>query len=415
MKKRFVITGMGAVTPIGIGVEQFWEALVAGECGVRPISLFDTTGYPCTIGAEVPDFDSKHFFGHKDARLMARGTQFGVAAALTALDDADWHGKPGDGRLGVATGISTTPQDASEGAYERFQKGGFRTSSPFTVVRCFPHSPASEIGRLTGFQTRVLTVSTACSSGLNAVGCAVDELSAGRCDAVICVGTDSLLSKYVFAYFCRAGMMSQRNNDPRHASRPFDAQRDGGVMGEGAGAFLIEEYEHAQRRGARSYAQILGVGTSGAGYSNGGDSGARGVEGMSQAISRGLADANCAPRHIDYVGCHGCSDVEVDKRETQALKIAFGEHAYRIPMSSAKAQIGIPTSAAGSLQLMAATMAIRKDLLPPTMNYEYPDPACDLDYIPNTPRRNRIRRALVLSHGINGSDTAVVIGRVAQQ
>ena len=412
--RRVVITGLGAVTPIGVDVATFWESLLSGRCGVGPVTLFDAAEYPTRIAAEVKGFDSAQFLDRKDARLMARGTCFGVAAALMALENSQWSLRPGDGRLGVVSGVSNSPQDVIENGVERFQQGGFQMISPVSLSRALAHSPAAETGRLTGFQETVTTLTTACSSGLNAVGYAAEEIRSGRRDALICAATDALISKYVFAYFCRAGMLTTRNDDPLHASRPFDRERDGGVLGEGAGCLILEELEHARRRDASFYGEILGFGRSGIGYQIGVPAEGAAVAGMTAAMREALATANCGPGRIDYIGCHGCSDVDLDVWETKALKLVFAEDAYRIPMSSIKALTGIPTSAAGVLQLIAALLAFRDDVLPPTMNYEIPDPMCDLDYVPNRPRHNRIERAMVLSHGLNGSDACVIVGRMPE-
>jgi 3-oxoacyl-[acyl-carrier-protein] synthase II len=239
-------------------------------------------------------------------------------------------------------------------------------------------------------------------------------VQSGRADAVLCIGTDSLLAKYVFAYFCQAGLLSRENADPLHASRPFDAMRTGGVMGEGAGCLMLEELEHARQRGARIYAEVLGAGTSGIGYQGGAATAASIVPGMSAAMREALSMANCSPSALDYIGCNGVSDVELDVWETQALKEVLGADAYRIPMSSIKAQIGVPTCAAGTLQFISTVLALHHGMLPATRNYETPDPRCDLDYIPNHPRRNNVNRAMVLAHGVNGSDACIVIGKVEE-
>ncbi|NOY82199.1 MAG: beta-ketoacyl-[acyl-carrier-protein] synthase II [Kiritimatiellaeota bacterium] len=408
MARRVVITGMGAVTPIGIGLREYWEGLLEGRNGVGPITLFDPSDYPTRIAAEVKEWDPARFIDRKRARLMARGTH-GVAAALMALEDAQWDEHPGDGRLGVVGGVATSPQDAIEDAVETLQDKGYGRSSPFTLLKCFANSAASETGFATGFQEKVLTISTACTSGLNAVGEAFAEIRAGKVDAMLCVGTDSLLSKYVYAYFCRAGLLSMNNEDPEHASRPFDAKRDGGVLGEGGGCLMIESLDHAKRRGARIRAEILGFGSTAIGNTRTPEYDT--VRGISNAMREAFAVANVSPFHIDYVGCHGCSDPRIDIWETQALKHVFGDHAFRVSISSVKSMIGIPTCAAGTLQLIATVLGMEKGIVAPTTNYEYPDPECDLDYVPNVPRHILIRRALVYAHGLGGNDSSVVLKR----
>ncbi len=409
MTIRAVITGIGVVTPIGIGITEYWPALLRGQCGVGPITAFDASDYPCRIAAEVKDFDPARFFERKKIRLMARGTQFGVAAALLSLEDAQWQAKPGDGVLGVSAGISNSPQDTVENAVMHLRDHGYRRALPYQLNKSLPHAVASETGMMTGFQANVSTFANACSAGCSAIAYAVNEIRHGRSDAILCTSTDANIAQYAFGYFCRAGMLSSRNDDPVHASRPFDAKRDGGVLGEGAACFLIEEAAHARRRGARIYAEVLGCGSTGIGYQN--DSETAVPRGMAEAMRNAMHDANCSPAQIDYIGAHGVSDVHLDQWETQAIKAAFGEHAYRIPISSVKSMIGIPQNAAATLQLAASVMALNEGIIPPTMNYEFEDPECDLDYVPNRPRRNRLRRALVLSHGFNGSDAAIIIGK----
>jgi len=410
MRKRVVITGMGAVTPIGVGVTAFWENLLAGRSGVAPITLFDPSDYPCRIAAEVKDFEPERFFERKRARLLSRGAQFGVAAALMCIEDACWK-TPADGdRLAVVAGISNSAQDVAETISDVVREHGYRRVLPYFLTKAFPHSTASETGLLTGFQSQVMTLSTACTAGLNALGYAAEEIRTGRLHAVLVTATDATITNCTLACFCRAGLVSLNNRDPAHASRPFDARRDGGVLGEGAACFLVEELEAARRRGAHIHAEVLGFGTSGSGY--GPDPAVSTPKGMDAAMRQAMAAANCSPSRLDYVGCHGVSDPHLDAWETQAMKLALGEHAYRVPMSSVKSMIGIPQSAAGGLQLVAAILAMTHGILPPTTNYEIPDPACDLDYIPNTPRRNQVMRAMVFAHGFNGSDAAIIIGKV---
>lgn len=407
MSRRVVITGLGAVTPIGIGVRDYWDGLLSGRCGVGTISLFDASDLPSRVAAEVKDFDSTRFFDRKKARLLSRPTQFGVASALLCLEDAQWNERRGDGAVGVATGISNSAQDVAEAIFDIVKEHGYKRTLPYFLTKAFPHSVATETGLMTGFQTNVMTFSTACTAGINALGYAAEEIRAGRCRAFLCTATDASITPCTIACFCRAGMVSCRNDDPARASRPFDVERDGGVIGEGAGSLFLEDYEHARQRGAPVYAELLGFGSSGVGY--GATPDVTVPKGMVAAMMQALRSANRSPRHIEYVGCHGVSDPHLDVWETQALKETFGEHAYRIPMSSVKGAIGIPQSAAGMLQLVAAVMTLREGIVAPTANLENPDPACDLDYVPCRPRRNAIARALVLAHGFNGSDAAVVV------
>lgn len=409
MRRRVVITGMGAVTPIGVGVDAFWKSLLEGRNGVERISLFDASDYPCQIAAEVRDFDESRFFDKKEARKMARVTKFGVASALLCLDDACWHESPGDAEIGVAAGISNSARDVAENISDSVREHGYGHVLPYWLTKIFPHATASETGLATGFQSQVMTFATACTAGMNAIGYAADQILQGRAEAFLCPSTDATITGCTVACFCKAKLLSVRNDDPAHASRPFDAKRDGGVLGEGAGCVLVEELGHARRRGARVYAEIRGFGTSGVGYNC--DPAHAIPRGMAAVLTQALAAANCGPNQIDYVGTHGVSDPHLDVWETEALKSVFGEGAYRIPMSSVKSMIGIPQNAAGVLQLIATVKALDEGIIPATTNLEYPDPACDLDYVPNRPRRNEIRNAVVLAHGFNGSDASIVVGR----
>ena len=411
MKRRIVITGLGAVTPIGVGIKNYWEGLITGRNGTGPITLFDPKDYPVKIAAEVKDFDYTPYFDRKKARLLSRGTQFALAAVLMALEDSRWREHPGDGKFGAVNGTSNASQDAIEEAINVLLDHGYNRTMPYVVTKCFPHSAASEAGLMTGFQDDVMTISTGCASGINAVAYAFEEIRKGRCDAYLCSAGEATLTKYVFAYFCRANLLSTRQDPLYRNSCPFDARRDGGVLGEGSGCLMLEELDHARRRGAPIYGEILGWGRCGSGYNTNPNRDESIPRGIGIALELAMKSANVGPTAIDYIGLHGVSDVSLDFWETKAIKQVFGEHAYRIPMSSVKSMIGIPVSAAAMLQLIATVLAMQHDLLPATTHYEEADPRCDLDYIPNKPRRNRIDRALVMVHGFNGSDAAVIIGR----
>ncbi len=408
MRKRVVITGMGAVTPIGIGLQEYWEGLLAGRSGVGPITFFDTSDFPVHIAAEVKDFNDGIFFERKQAKQLSRAAQLGIASTIMCLEDSAWK-KAGDERMGIAAGVSNSSQEVLEEIGFNLTDRGYKSIHPFYLTKAFPHSTATEAGLITGFQSQIMTFATACTAGINAIGYAAEEIRTGRCTAFLCPATDATITPCSLACFCKANMLSKRNDSPQQASRPFDAKRDGGVLGEGAGCVMLEELDHAKRRGAKIYCEVLGFSTSGCGYNC--DPNVSVPRGMTAALLGAMMQANVAPQSINYVGVHGVSDVHLDKWETQALKAVFNEHAYHIPMSSVKSMIGIPQNAAGVLQLIATVLSIRDGIIPATINYEYPDPECDLDYVPNVARRNRINRAVVISHGFNGSDAAVLIGK----
>ncbi|MFW5803064.1 MAG: beta-ketoacyl-[acyl-carrier-protein] synthase family protein [Verrucomicrobiota bacterium] len=411
-KRRVVVTGMGVVSPIGCSVDAFWDGLLQGRCGIGPITLFDASGYPCPYAAEVKDFDPAKIVEAKRVRTLSRPTLFGLGAAFECLENAGWHSAPGDGVCGIVGGTSNTAQAAVEDGVLLTNAAGFKATRKlwYTLTKAFPHSMASEIGRKSGFQAKALTVSTACTAGMNAITQASELIRSGECDAVLVPSADATITKNLYPYFYRVKMLADSNLPPERISRPFDAKRSGGILGEGAGCLLLEERDHACRRNAPQLCEILGSGSSGTGFAECGDEQAA-VYGTAVTIREALADAGVSPESVNYIGCHGVSDPDLDRLETRAIKQAFGEDAARrIPMSSIKALTGIPQSAAGMMQVIATVLAIRDGVLPPTMNYEYADPDCDLDYVPNKARRNQVRRALAWCHGFNGSDAAVVLG-----
>lgn len=410
--RRVVVTGMGLITPIGHSLDDFWGSLLDGRSGISRITRFDPSPYPCKVAGEIRDFPASEFFDEKQRKKLALRTQFGVAAALKCLEDAEWPAGGDEGELGVVGGTTNSAVDVIEHAFAVFAERGFKgtRAMPYTLNKVFPHSIASETAARTGFDAKILTVATACTSGFSAIRTGMHAVLRGECEAVLCVAAESELSEYTFGYYCRAGMLAKDTElPPERISRPFDADRSGGVMGEGAGCVLLESLDRARRRGAPVHAELLGVGITGKGYSG---AAAEAVPvGFATAIREALAESGCGPHSIDFIGAHGVSDPALDKWETEGLKAALGSYAYSVPVSSIKALTGIPQSAAGMMQFVATVLAMRHDIVPPTMNYETPDPDCDLDYVPNTPRRNRVRRALVYAHGLNASDAAAVLQR----
>jgi 3-oxoacyl-(acyl-carrier-protein) synthase len=306
--------------------------------------------------------------------------------------------------------MSTSAQDAVEQLIGVFNTHGFRRILPHYLNQVSPHTGAVEMGLLTGFQDQVMTFATACTCGVNAFRYAFEELRNGRCEAFLVSAMDASITPSGVASFCRAHMVTTAwNHDPKHASRPFDLKRDGGVLGEGAVTVLLETEEHARRRGARVCAEVLGCATAGRGC--GGQENERVPQAMAQTMTAALADAGVGSEAVGYIGANGVSDPGLDAWETVAVKAVFGEQARRIPISSIKSMIGIAPGPAGVLQTVSTALAIRYEMLPPTINYEYADPVCDLDYVPNRARRNRVQTALVLTHGLGGGDVAIVLGR----
>ena len=406
MNRDVVITGMGAVTPIGSGLETFWKGLLEGRNGIDEITLFDAREYPCRIAAEVKDWDPSVFMSRKKARRMARCAQFAVAASQLCLEDAQWRREPPSSRTAVVGSISNSAQEILDRIIEKLKTRGYHRLSPRSLPMTLPHSSASEVGAVTGFQGEVTSVTNACAAGLYAVGHAANLIRAGKYDAILCPATEASITYTTLGSFARAGLLSVRNDEPEKASRPFDAKRDGGIIGEGAACFLLESEEHARKRAANVYAQVNGFGCS---ESHGCDTDEGTQQGMMASMREALVSGNCSPAHVGYVGANGVSDPDLDRLETAALKELFQEEAYRTPVSSVKAQVGIALNVAGALQLIASVMALNTGILPPTRNYEYPDPACDLDYIPGEPRHNAVSHALVHAHGMNGSNASLLI------
>ncbi|MFW5996551.1 MAG: beta-ketoacyl-[acyl-carrier-protein] synthase family protein [Verrucomicrobiota bacterium] len=406
MNRRVVITGMGAVTPIGIGVEEFWQGLLEGRNGIGPITLFDASDYPCRIAAEVKDWNPSQFMERKKAKRLSRCAQFAVAASKLCLEHAGWTQRYNPAKTAVVGSMSNSAQDILELLVNTIGQRGYERLSPRTLPMLIPHTSTSEVAAITGFQGEVVSITNACAAGLYGIGHAAHLIRSGYYDAILCPATDASISYTGMGCFCRAGLVSLRNEEPEKASRPFDAERDGGVLGEGATCLLLESAEHAKQRSASIYAEIDGFGSKEA-YSNK----EHGDKGMSESMRKALASANCSPHSVDYIAGNGVSDVELDRVETEAVKSLFGEKAYDIPISSVKAQTGIPLNVAGTLQLTSAIMALNRGIIPPTGNYEIPDPDCDLDYVPGAPRYNSISRVLVHAHGLNGSNASLVLAK----
>ncbi|HWH70281.1 MAG TPA: beta-ketoacyl-ACP synthase II, partial [Candidatus Sulfotelmatobacter sp.] len=373
-----VITGLGPVTPIGIGREAFWSAALAGVSGVAPVSGFDASAYTSRVAAEITDFHPESFLGPKELRNTDRFTQFAVAGTQLALADAGLA--PGDlapYRTAVVLGCGVGGVLIQEQALAALYEKGPQRVRPTSVVQVNVSSAAGEIALAYGFKGPNLTVSTACSSANNAIGLAADLIRSGRADVAITGGTEAAIAPLTFAGFACMRALSTRNDDPRGASRPFDKGRDGFVMGEGAGILILESLEHARARGATPYAEVAGYATVAEGYHmvipnpDGTEAAA--------AIRLALEAAGVAPEEVDYVSAHGTSTHANDCMETRALKMAFGQRAYQIPVNSLKSMTGHTLGAASGIEAIACALSIKTGWLHPTINYQDPDPECDLD------------------------------------
>ncbi len=410
MKQRAVITGLGVLAANGIGLDAFWESLLAGRSGIAEITLFDTTDFPVKIAGEIKGFDVNAFVpAEMKPQRMGRHTHLAIAAAKMAIEHARLSHEELEALQPVPLflGVSTSAIDVLERGKERMIKLGPRKVSPFVVTASQPQAVASALGEALRLQLQSMTVSSACSAGLQAVAAAMDHIASGRGPLILTGGVDAPITPYTVASFGASKLIEAVPGDPSKISRPFDRDRTGGVMAEGAGMLVLESLDHARARGATIWAEIRGHAT--AGDPRGGHSG----DGFRETMRLALANALCMPADIDYICAHGPSDPEIDIVETEAIKFVFGEHAHRIPVSSIKGCTGNPLSAAGPLQIAAAAMALRTGIVPPTANHEHPDLRCDLDYVPGRPRHLALRRALVNVHGLGGGNTSLVLERVA--
>jgi len=405
MKRRVVVTGIGVIAPNGIGKEKFWEALKNGKSGIKKITLFDTTDLPVKIAGEVSDFKPEDYIeDRKKIRRMARFSQFAVACAKIAIEDACLDLKSVDLKnMLIVLGVSTNAMDVFEKEYLNFLKNKHRFSNPYFIASGTPNIGTGEILSELGIETSISTISTGCASGLDSVGQGYKEIKEGRFDIVIAGGAEASITPLLIAGLSAAKIMSLRNDEPERASRPFDRLRDGGVLSEGAGFVIMEELTFALLRKAHIYCEIIGYGESGEKEKN------IPGKGIKLAMNKCIEDAGIFPEEIDFISAHAPSDPFLDYYETMAIKNVFGEYAYRIPVTSIKSMIGNPFGAAGILQLIGSIMAFEKGIISPTINYEYPDPECDLDYTPNVYRRFEANYCLINSHGFGGSNSSLLI------
>ena len=408
-KRRVVITGMGAVTVLGTGLQKFWNGLISGQSGIRRITQFDASALPCQIAGEVPDFDPEQFLDRKEARRMARSSQMAVAAAQMALEDA---GLPIPVKETERTGVSF---GTSIGGLEKFDEGittlrtqGLARVNPFTIPLGLPNIPAFLISKQFQCLGPNTTVTTACATGTQAVGDGFEFIRQSRADVVITGGTEALVQDFAIAGFCAMRALPVNFNDnPREASRPFTLDREGFVFSEGSGSLVLEELEHALNRKARIYAEVMGHASSCDGYNlaSPDPEGAGAIRAMRWA----LADANIKPEEVEYINAHGTSTPLNDAGETRSIKKVFGIHAYKMPISSIKSMLGHALGASGALEAIACALTIYESIIPPTINYTNPDPELDLDYVPNTARKQDVRVALSNSFGLGGQNACLVL------
>lgn len=410
-KPRAVITGMGALTALGLSVQETWEGLLAGRSGIRHVESIDLGDCPSQIGGELKGFDPRSYLGAKEARRMARFSQLAVVAAEMALADAglalDAEEKEAAGVL-LGTAVGGTAVEI-EAANRRVAERGLMGVSPFFLPMLPANMAAFHVARLTGFHGYNNTTVTACASGTQAIGEAIEVLRSGRAQVMLTGGSEATMTPMAFAGFSVIQALSTRNDDPAAASRPFDAGRDGFVLSEGSAIFVLETLEHAQRRGAHIYAEVSGYSANSDGYhliAPGPDS-----TGPIRAMRHALMDAGLRPEQVDYVNAHGSATPQGDVAETRAIKAVLGERAYQTPISACKSMLGHAMGASGAIEVMACMLAIRYQVLPPTINLENPDPECDLDYVPRTARPANVSVILKNSFGIGSQNACLVLKR----
>ncbi len=411
MKKRVVITGIGAITPVGNTAEAFWQALLAGQSGIGMITRFDASVFDAKIAGEVKGFEPTEFIDKKEARRMDRFTQFAIAASKMALEDSGMELEKEDrSRIGVFVGSGIGGMDTLHDQYKNlFEKGPNRVS-PFFIPMMIANMAAGQVSIAFGLQGPSSCVVTACATGTNCIGDAMKVIQRGDADVMVAGGTEAAISPAGMAGFCSMKALSTRNESPEQASRPFEKDRDGFVMGEGSGIVILESLEHALARGAKIYAELAGYGTNADAYhvTAPAPEGAQAARCMELAIK----DAGLTVADVDYINAHGTSTPLNDKNETLGIKALFGDHAKNIAVSSIKSMTGHLLGAAGGIECVATALTVANDMMPPTINYDTPDPELDLDYVPNQARAKVVRVALSNSFGFGGHNATLLIKKI---
>ncbi len=410
-ERRVVITGLGVVSSIGTGKEAFWQSLSQGKSGISGIEAFDTTQFTTHFAGEIKDFNPAAYIAHKQLKRMDRTSQLAVAASKMAVADAGLNFQQQDpSRTGVIIGTAMAGHGYILDQHTQLMEKGPMRINPFTALASFPDACASNVSIELGVTGPSFSIATACSSASDACGYAFEAIRRGNVDFLLMGGAEASIYPGILAAFCVARAISTRNDSPETASRPFTLDRDGFVLGEGAGMLVLEEYEHARTRGAHIYAEILGHGmTCDAHHMTAPDP--EGKE-ASRAMRMALASAGVNLDEVDYINAHGTSTPLNDKTETMIIKKVFGDLAKNVPISATKSMLGHLIGAAGSVELIATLLAMDNSLLPPTINYKVPDPECDLDYVPNVARPKKIKIAMKNSFGFGGKNSILVVGRV---
>jgi 3-oxoacyl-[acyl-carrier-protein] synthase II len=406
--KRVVITGVGVIASNGIGVNNFWDSLIHGKSGVREITYFDASSHSSKIAGEVHGFDPLDYMDAKSARRMDKFSQFAVACSRMALDDSKLKISDNNSeRIGISLGSAIAGIPSAELQHSIFMEKGLKRVDPLIALKIFAGGATSQVSIEFGIRGHSSTIGGACAAGVDDIGYAFYTIRNNLADAMIAGAAEAPIVPLTLGSFCLIGALSQRNGDPTKASRPFDKERDGFVMGEGAGVLILEHLEHALARGVPIYAEILGYGTTNDAYHmvqplpTG--------EQAKKAIELALQEARIDPREIDHVNAHGSSTPLNDKIETKIIKDVFGEHAYSIPITANKSMTGHALGAGGAIELVASVLTIKNQFIPPTTNYEFPDPECDLDYVPNKGRKATVTAVLKNSFGFGGKNSSIII------
>lgn len=413
-RKRVVITGLGVVSPLGEKV-AYWDALQAGQSGIRRLENIETDHLDVQIGGEIRDFDSSATIPRKQARRMGRATQFAIVAAVEAVKDAglsvDEIGAIGE-RVATVIGTTLGSYEVGEIGIDSWRKSGYKRANPMSIVNALPNMPAHYVSKMMKAVGPLVTPSVACATGIQAIGEATDLIQLGKCDAAIAGAVDAVIIDYILAGFSATRALTREyNHAPEEACRPFDADRSGFVLGEGGAAFIIESLEHALERDAPIYAEVLGYAASSDAYHVAAPDPKGG--GAKRAMRWTLDDAKVNPRDIEHINAHGSSTQANDAIETAAIKEVFGEDAYNIPVTSTKSMIGHAMAGCGSLEVAACLMTLSREVLHPTVNYETPDPDCDLDYVPNAARDvPGIRTVMSNSFGLGGQNASVILRKL---
>ncbi|MCH1639333.1 beta-ketoacyl-ACP synthase II [Paenibacillus timonensis] len=407
MKHRVVVTGMGVVTALGQDLDTLWDNLVQGKSGVSRVEAFDVSEYPTQIAASVKDFNPEDYVDRKEARKMDRFVQFATAAAVNAMKDSGLNiaEQADPERVGVMIGSGIGGLGTWEDQHNILLEKGPKRVSPFFIPMMIANMASGHVSILFGAKGPNTTAVTACATGTHSIGDSYKLIQRGDADVMICGGAEATIRPTGMAGFCSMRAMSTRNDEPEKASRPFDLERDGFVMGEGAGVLILESLEHAQKRGAKIYGEIIGYGLSGdAHHMTEPD-----PNGPERCMKMAIRDAGIAPEEVDYINAHGTSTPVGDRSETIAIKRAFGDHAYKLAVSSTKSMTGHLLGAAGGVEGVICGLTLQHGVIPPTINLEHPDPECDLDYVPNEARRADVRVTMSNSFGFGGHNATIIM------